>query len=63
MRMNPACIHASKGERTVAVMRPFGEVVVSPYEMNHSDSELCELAKLLRSLNGETRIVMESTGN
>ena len=47
----------------IAVMRPFGEVVVSPYEVKHTDSELSELAKLLRSLNGETRIVMESTGN
>ena len=44
------------------VMRPFGEVVVSPFEVLHTDSELSKLAGLLKSLDGETRVVMESTG-
>jgi len=61
--MNSVGIDVSKGKSIIAVMRPFGEVVVAPYEVKHTDSELSELAKLLRSLNGETRIVMESTGN
>ena len=47
----------------IAVMRPFGEVVVSPFEIHHTDNELCELTKLLSGLSGETRVVMESTGN
>ena len=29
----------------------------------HTDSELSELARLLKSLDGETRVVMEATGN
>lgn len=29
----------------------------------HTDSELSELAKLLKSLDGETRVLMEVTGN
>lgn len=61
--MNSVGIDVSKGKSMVAVMRPFGEIVVTPYEVRHTDSELSELAKLLRSLDGETRIVMESTGN
>ena len=61
--MNSVGIDVSKEKSMIAVMRPFGEVVVSPYEVKHTASELSELAKLLRSLNGETRIVMESTGN
>ena len=61
--MNSVGIDISKGRSTVAVMRPFGEVVVSPFEVRHTDSELSELAKLLKSLNGETRVVMEATGN
>ena len=44
---------------TIAVMRPFGEVVVSPFEVCHTASELSELARLLKSLDGETRVVME----
>lgn len=61
--MNSVGIDVSKGKSMIAVMRPFGEIVVTPYEVRHTESELGELAKLLRSLDGETRIVMESTGN
>lgn len=61
--MNSVGIDISKGKSTVAVMRPFGEVVISPFEVRHTDSELSELAKLLKSLGGETRVVMEATGN
>ncbi len=38
-------------------------MVISPFEVQHTASELSELAKLLKSLDGETRVVMESTGN
>ena len=61
--MNCVGIDISKGKSTIAVMRPFGEVVVSPFEVCHTASELSELARLLKSLDGETRVVMESTGN
>ena len=61
--MNSVGIDVSKGRSTVAVMRPFGEVVISPVEVRHTDSELGKLAELLKSLNGETRVVMEATGN
>ena len=47
----------------IAVMRPFGEVVVSPFEVRHTANELSELVGLLKSLDGETHVVMESTGN
>ena len=61
--MNSVGIDVSKGRSTIAVMRPFGEVVISPFEVCHTDSELSELARRLKSLNGETRVVMEATGN
>ena len=61
--MNSVGIDISKGRSTVAVMRPFGEVVISPFEILHTDSELSELARRIKSLNGETRVVMEATGN
>ena len=61
--MNSVGIDVSKGRSTVAVMRPFGEVVISPFEVRHTDSELSELARRLKSLDGETRVVMEATGN
>lgn len=61
--MNAVGIDVSKGKSTIAVMRPFGEVVLSPFEVHHSSSELSKLARLLKSLNGESRVVLESTGN
>lgn len=61
--MNSVGIDISKGRSTIAVMRPFGEVVISPFEVRHTGSELSKLARQLKSLDGETRVVMEATGN
>lgn len=61
--MNSVGIDVSKGKCMVAVMRPFGEIVLQPFEISHSPSELNALAQQLKSLDGETRIVMEATGN
>lgn len=52
--MNCVGIDVSKGKSMIAVMRPFGEVVVSPFEVRHTANELSELAGLLKSLDGET---------
>ena len=60
--MNAVGIDVSKGKSTIAVMRPFGEVVASPYNVGHTESELKELARFLKSLPGETRVLMEYTG-
>ena len=46
--MNSAGIDISKDRSTIAVMRPFGEVVISPFEVGHTDSELSELASCLK---------------
>ena len=48
--MNSVGIDISKGRSTVAVMRPFGEVVISPFEVRHTASELSGLARQLKSL-------------
>lgn len=61
--MNSVGIDVSKGKSMIAVMRPFGEVVCSPFEVPHTSSELSALARRLKSLDGETRVVMEATGN
>ena len=61
--MNAVGIDVSKGKSTVAVMQPFGVVVASPYEVSHTESELKELARFLKSLPGETKVLMEYTGH
>ena len=60
--MNAAGIDVSKGKSMVSVMRPFGEVVAKPFTVRHTGSELKELAEYLKSLDGETRVIMEHTG-
>ena len=61
--MNAVGIDVSKGKSTVAVLRPFGEIVVSPFEVSHNPKELLKLVTLLKTLDGETKVVMEYTGN
>ena len=60
--MNAVGIDISKGKSMIAVMRPFGEVVASPYEISHTERELKELTRFLKSLSGETKVIMEYTG-
>ena len=60
--MNAVGIDVSKGKSTIAVMRPFGEVVLSPFEVSHTGRDLDDLVRKLKSLPGETRAVMEHTG-
>ena len=59
---NVAGIDVSKGKSVVSVLRPLGEVVAKPFSVGHTGSELKELANYLKSLDGETRVVMEHTG-
>jgi len=60
--MNAVGIDVSKGKSMVAVLRPLGVVVAKPFEVNHTAAELGKLADFLKSLDGETKVVMEHTG-
>jgi len=60
--MNAAGIDVSKGKSMVAVLRLFNETVAKPFEVRHTGSELKQLADYLKSLDGETRVIMEHTG-
>ena len=60
--MNAAGIDISSRKSTVAVLRPFGEVVRLPFDVAHNTEGLISLAEHLKSLDGETRVVMEHTG-
>lgn len=63
MNVNCVGIDVSKGKSMIAVMRPLGEMVIPPFEVGHTDAELCELSKRLGALDGDIRVVMEATGN
>jgi transposase len=55
-------IDASKDKSTVCILKPYGEVVASPYEINHVETEMKDLIMLIKSFKSEVKIVMEATG-
>lgn len=59
---NAVGIDVSKAKSTVAVLQPAGVIIRKPFNVNHTSSELDELAKYIGSLEGETRVVLECTG-
>ena len=59
---NAVGIDVSKGKSVVSVIRPYGEVVCSPFELKHTASDISSLIALIKSIEGESRIVMEHTG-
>ena len=55
-------IDVSKEKSKVCILKPYGEVVCKPFELQHSKESLEALDELLRRLDGEVKIVMEATG-
>jgi len=60
--MNAVGIDISKGKSMIAILRPMGEVVRTPFEVKHDSASLENLAFSLKGLDGETRAIMEYTG-
>ncbi len=60
--MNAVGIDVSKGRSMVAILRPYGEVVLPPFEVNHTASDINSLIDIIKSVDGESRIAMEHTG-
>lgn len=59
--MTSVGIDVSKGKSMVCILKPYGEMLVAPYEVVHTMPELDRLVSLIQSLEGEVRIVMEAT--
>ena len=56
-------IDVSKGKSTVSVMKPFGEIVKSPFDVVHTKEDITNLIKLIKSYNEEVRVILEDTGH
>src|SRR3712207_1652377 len=61
-RMISVGVDVSKEKSTVCVLKPYGEIVCNPFEVQHVEKELESLDSLLQKLDGEIRVVMEATG-
>jgi len=55
-------IDISKERSMVCILKPYGEVVASPYKVEHTEQEVGKLATRILSLDGEVKVVMEATG-
>ncbi len=55
-------IDVSKGKSTVCFFKPGGEILVTPFEVEHTKNELVKLADRIVSCGEETRVVLENTG-
>ena len=56
-----AGVDVSKNRSTVCIMDQDGKVIMRPFLVWHSTEELDFLADTLKRLNGEVRVIMEST--
>jgi len=55
-------IDVSKEKSTVCILKPYGEIVSSPFEVKHFESDLDSLAQMILRLDGEVKVIMEATG-
>ena len=55
--MNAVGIDVSKGKSMVAIMRPFGEIVSTPFEIKHTISDISSLVELINSIEGESTTI------
>ena len=55
-------IDVSKEKSTVCILKPYGEIVRKPFDINHTQTDLIRLSTIIRDLDEEVRVVMEATG-
>ena len=55
-------IDVSKGKSTICMLKPYGELIKKPFEVEHTENELEDLVRLLLSFDTEIRVVLETTG-
>ena len=60
--MFAAGVDVSNGRSTVAVLETKTNVIIKPFEVPHTPEGLAGLAKTLKGLGAETRVIMEHTG-
>jgi hypothetical protein len=52
------CIDVSKEKSNVFILKPYGEILSSPFEILHTEKEMSELVTMLKRFDEEVRVVM-----
>lgn len=55
-------VDVSKQKSMICMLRPYGEVVASPYEISHTKQDLTRLIERIKAFEEEVLVVMEATG-
>ena len=55
-------IDVSKGKSTICILKPYGEIIKGPFEVQHTNSGLENLVQIFDGLDEEFRVAMEATG-
>lgn len=55
-------IDVSKNKSTVCMLRPYGEVVEAPYNIDHTEQALNTLIERIKSFDEDVKVVLEATG-
>lgn len=55
-------IDVAKEKSMVCIVAPYGEVIKTPYEINHTKEDLLALADVIKGFSEETRVIVEATG-
>ncbi len=55
-------IDISKEKSTVCMLRPYGEIVEAPYDVEHNEQALNVLIERIKSFNEDVKVVLEATG-
>ena len=56
-------VDVSKGKSAICILKPYGEVIMSPRDYEHTQSDLKKLADQLDGFEEEVHVTMEATGN
>ncbi|MBO4235240.1 MAG: transposase, partial [Firmicutes bacterium] len=54
-------IDVSKGKSTACAVKPYGEIIASPFEFQHTDSDLKSVVEMFSRLDEDVKVVMEAT--
>ena len=55
-------IDIAKGKSTVCMLKLYGEIVCKPFDIEHQNKDLSELASMILKFDDEVKVVMEATG-
>lgn len=56
-------IDVSKGKSTACAIKPYGEIIASPFEFQHTDSGLKSIVEMFERMDDEVKIVLEATSS